>query len=155
MVDGFISEFPTIFDNGLKYLFHCWFFIRGFLIHKLVDNNANRPPVWRSSIRFSLSYFRSHSYRSSTTRVICLTLLNLFGQTKITKFGVSIFIKKNIGHLNVSMDDVVLMQVSNGWNQLMCPKQNSALRHKVLGVRCDLFLVQILQVSSSWEIHMD
>ena len=102
------------------------------LIHQLVKNDSNTPPIWQASIGLLFYYFRCPCCLSAATSTIGLVALELASQTKITEFDIAVSINKSISHLDISMYNISLMEVAYALNKLHSPEENHLLWQNVI-----------------------
>ena len=85
-----------------------------------VGEDAQCPPVNGVGVATSLQHFWRNILRGATERVGLLVQLELLGDAEICHLQVAIFSNHNIFRLQVSVDDLVLVQVTEGESHLSC-----------------------------------
>ena len=80
----------------------------------LVNQNTKRPPINRKSMALHIQYLRCQVLSCSTEGFGCLVGFKELSEAKISKFNISLFIRKHILRLEISMINLVGMQVAKG-----------------------------------------
>lgn len=84
--------------------------------NKLIEQNSKRPIVRLKWVAFSLEDFGSHVMRSANDGegFEHVTGIKLFGSSKVDQIGLAVVVDHWVLWLDVSVDNVVSMQVFDG-----------------------------------------
>lgn len=106
--------------------------------NNLVGQDTERPPIKLVIVTLLLNEFRGKIFRCTTKRIGPLLRLQLLGNAKINDCCVAIFANQHVLRLEVTVDNVLRMKMSQTKSNLECNHFGSLLREA-------LFLLEMLE----------
>jgi hypothetical protein len=84
----------------------------------LVGKDSDGPPIHRERMALLCQYFRCEVIRCATEREGLGIALQNFGESKIGQTNVAVFVHKNVFRFEVSINDMLIMEMSDGHRHL-------------------------------------
>ena len=92
------------------------------VVQNICDNTYQTPPVGGFSMADALNDLRCQILRRAAVRVGpgagLVRRQALFGQAKVSDFDVSFMVQENVLRLQVTVDDSILVEISERFNEL-------------------------------------
>ena len=120
----------------------------------LIEDGAERPPVGRPRVARRPNDFRSEILWRAAEAIRSISLLDaLLGQTKVRNTNVTLAVKQNILRLEVAIDDISVMECTNGNNHFSNVHSRSLFGEALLLAQIGKQLTTVQEVNE--EVQLD